>query len=255
MAVRTRERSVRVPTSQPTSAAAVAPRAPTTSWRWFPRRRTTGAAALTHRSRTPRTTPAPPGRGWPRRVDAEFFAACTSRATSGSDMTPSAIWVPARGRGLDLGKSPQLREFRPRDSRPANGARSRSSRSMSSFCARTLTHSPAAIEIAPANRPDTPARRTSEPSVEAPAMPESGRRWRPVRRSPRRPPPERFRPDVAVVVDHLEAVMLIRGACTPPCCHGDRGRRQPARWSTVTARRRVKRCGDTHQTGPVRPVG
>ena len=48
-------------------------RAPTTSWR-FPRRRTTGAAAPTHRSRTPRTTPAPPGRGCSTvRIDAEFF--------------------------------------------------------------------------------------------------------------------------------------------------------------------------------------
>jgi hypothetical protein len=86
-----------------------------------------------------------------------------------------------------------------------------SSRSMSSFCARTLTHSPAAIEIAPANRPDTPARRASKPSVEAPAMPESGD----IGDQPIDHPEDR-RPGIPTldiaVVDDLEAVMLIRGA-------------------------------------------
>ena len=62
--------------------------------------------------------------------------------------------------------------------------------------------------------------------------------------------------DVAVVVDHLEAVMLIRGAVhasilpwRPP--EGvSRHDGQPSRRD-----RRVKRHGETQQPGPVRPVG
>ena len=46
-----------------------------------------------------------------------------------------------------------------------------SSRSTNSAWAFNDTYSPAAIEMAPASRPDTPARRTNDGSVLAPAMP------------------------------------------------------------------------------------
>ena len=46
-----------------------------------------------------------------------------------------------------------------------------SSRSMSSFCAFIDTYSPAAIDVAPASRPETPAISTGAPSDDAAATP------------------------------------------------------------------------------------
>ena len=173
MAVRTRERSVRVPTSQPTSAAAVAPRATdhvvaVVPFGDEPREQ---RHQRTDRERHERRQRHLEGVGSPVGVDAEFFACVHVEGDVG-------IGHDAFGDlGCLLGVEASISEDRRSSRVSASGfsASERrsisSSRSMSSFCARTLTHSPAAIEIAPANRPDTPARRTSEPSVEAPAMP------------------------------------------------------------------------------------